>query len=1269
MWRYLICHSLLWLLPLSARTQGTDLFLQNPGNELEVFPVRVNHKTGYAKFFNNKGSSLAYVLVEPRYDYIMEDYLPYHGGDLTRPVFSPFRLFEIDGKVGILNRALKEVLPARYNQIRILGDHLFALEENDKEGFALSDTAGRYLLGAERFEDIHTGGEALANTSPRFIFFKKNGRWGVCRLSGEVIIPPTFTEIRPAGLSGCFKVRTIAGKGLWQAVDSTGTLLIQQALEDLTLLGKNMFLGFDGIAWQRLYPEGKGSFRMGSERFLHVEILSSSMAVLVSQVDDFRFAAALWRVHERPSELKRIILEPANGIAIHELIAELKKGNTSAGQEWFFPLEENLIFQKLAGNGIALIDAEGRENSLEYRWIQTSGFPGIYKIWNTNFGLYDQASSKVLLPPSFLSISNFNGRLATAQGRGVTHLLGIADTGLVQYPVQARRALLQDGNRATLQLSSTSITVSFSSDGTFQEDAVQTRLMRVSANADRPFIEAPTVEKIPLLPYRGIPHKTSPVMLRKENSSWVLFKPPGKEEQRSGNTREIWKVQLPASDALWKGEEVIHNKLAALFYRTAKYQSPLLPSYRNQQSVVRLYDLENQKFVGDSTILGFRRFDSLYQFTAFIDKNGQMGLIDRSGQEVLDNEQPLRYTYIGPFVAGRARVALGGKLTLNYPNPLDVPYKFQIARHEQFLEDFQALPRQNLHTIIGQAGVFVASTPESEARWGYIDTIGRLLFVSHADYVTDYHIDSTAFFLKRNMRQAFGRPDADYGLLNYQGEPICPANYSNITRLNGVLIVEVDSTPTFYFTPKGVELFVNPTRLRPFSEGLAQFMDPETNLWGYLDTSGHMAIPPTFRYARSFSEGRAIVGNSEGFMAVIDHDGREVFHTNIPIRMHSFIGDYKNGRCWFKAASGWLWGCYDRNGNVAIEPKYYHLLKKPSGSSTAGYEYNPLPMDFFAGSSIACTEANNKIQFYLVDSLGKVMSALKDLQQVENFQPSGFAIFKDAHQKQGIVNFRGEIIVPPQYTQIRPFEEGFAAVKSEQGKWGLVDTLGRLVLNAHYSALDALSAGLVKVKYPNNPLWYYLDTTGHQVFPVGFEQAGMFKDNVTLVKNGKIMQIMNREGAIIDTGTSIPREFSEGIFCMEETRGNVKMSYFADASGNNKFGRYFAEITPFQQGVAGFKVWIGERRKSNFGAVNSRGVVIVPPKYRKLHVQPDGSIITNPQRFYGLMDNKGRLLIPPDYDRIERYEDSTLFRLERGESLGYIKISGASVDWLWDLQK
>ena len=1268
MWRYLICSLLGCCFISMTEAQPTNPFAPIQANDLEVFQVRVNHKTGFARFFNTPGGDLAYVLIEPRYDYIQEDYLPYHDGDLSKPIPSPYRLFETDEQVGILNRALREVLPARYQQIRILGDHLFAVEESGQEGFAMIDTAGRYLLNGMRFEDLHIGVESWKNPSPRFVFFKKDGLWGVCRLSGEVVIPPGYTAIQPSGLSGCFKVG--AGKDLWKAVDSTGAVLIPQPMEDLQLLSANMFLGFDGLYWRRLTNEGNGSYRAGAERFVQVEKLNTTMAVLVSQVDDQRFAAALWRVHERPAELKRVFLKTHDDLDIQKLITLLKTGNSNTGQQWFFPLDDDKAFQMPSGNGLALVDTAGGETRLPYNWIQSSGFPGIYKIWSTSFGLYHLPTSRVLQVPAFASISNIEGRIAFAQSRGTSQLLGIADTGLVIYPVAASKIVLQDSNMAVLQLPGTSMTVSFSADGTFTEEFAQTRLMRVSSNADRPLREAEIIEKVKLPPSKGIPHKTDTIFIKKDNNTWFLFKAIDKNNGRPGSEKEIQRIPIPSSLALWKAEEVLRNKLVALFYRDARYMSPLISTYQARQAVTRLYDTDRRAFIGDSSVLGFRRFDSLYQYTAFIDQHGRMGLMDRKGIELQQDSQPLRYTYIGRFVAGRARVALGGQLALNHPKPLDQPFKFEIARHEQFLDEFQALPTQRLSQSMAQAGVYVVSTPESPVRWGYINEQGQLYAIPEADYLTDYQEqDSTAFYLRYNRREAFGRPDADYGLLDHQGLPLTPAKYSQITRIEDMLLVEADSTPTFYFTPKGVELFVNPTRLRPFSEGYAQFMDPNTRLWGYLDSTGRVAIPPAFSYARSFSEGRAVVANPEGFLVVIDPGGHQVFATNIPVRMSALLGDFKSGRCWFKGPSGWLWGCYDRDGRVVFEPKYHHTLKSLSGSAATGYEFNPLPMDYFDGRALVRVASGEQHRYHLIDSTGRITRDLPELRHAGGWQPSGFAVFSSREQKQGIINRFGDVVVPPAHTEIRPFINGFAAVKTALGKWGLVDTLGRQVLEAKYSAVDTVSEGLVKVKYPNSALWYYLDTTGRQVFPSGFEQAGTFSEGMTLVKSDKGMQIMDREGRVTKIAAGAPVAFSEGIFCIEEPRGSIKWSYFSDAKGNNRFGRYFAEVMPFQQGVAGFRSLLDGRRKSSLGAINRRGVMVVPPKYRKLHIQPDGSIITNPQRFYGLLDTRGRELLPPDYDRLERYEDPTLFRVERGESIGYLRVRESVVNWVWPLQK
>ncbi|MFN7118183.1 MAG: hypothetical protein ACK4TA_15390 [Saprospiraceae bacterium] len=122
---------------------------QNNGSNgtLEVYPVRTNHKWGYVKFYG----TLVDTVVEPRYDYIADINLPWnHYISSENP--SPYRVFELDGKVGLLDSTLQEMIPNYYNRIRALTTRYFAVELNKK--FHLINKEGQILLDSALYDDI-----------------------------------------------------------------------------------------------------------------------------------------------------------------------------------------------------------------------------------------------------------------------------------------------------------------------------------------------------------------------------------------------------------------------------------------------------------------------------------------------------------------------------------------------------------------------------------------------------------------------------------------------------------------------------------------------------------------------------------------------------------------------------------------------------------------------------------------------------------------------------------------------------------------------------------------------------------------------------------------------------------------------------------------------------------------------------------------------------------------------------------------------------------
>lgn len=1217
------------------------LYPQEP-KVLEVYPIRVGHKTGYARFYKQG----AHVMLEPRYDYIMEENLPYHGGDKRKPIRSPYRLFELDEQVGILDSRLREVLPERFHRIRVLSNRLLAVEERPDIGFTLIDTAGNRLTPDMRFQDIHTGGDSVAVN----LFFQEDGRWGIADFSGKVILPPTFQELRPAGCSGYYKACVDVDKHAWQFVDSLGKPLLEEPMADVVMYSPYFVLGFDGQHWRMLFRNALGLYRAGSEKFAYAERLNGSLAILLKSTGDLQYDVQLYRHHANVVRLESTGIQLPRDVPLRSLLVTMKYVTHIAMFTWYFPLDEALVMKLLPDKGITLISPEGKSWSTPFKWLSPTAHPDIYEAFDQGYGLYSGIERRLLLPTDYTAISPFRERLAVTEFKGEYRLIGSADTGIVIYPRLASRIDLLEGNRARLILGSNSLTVSFRPDGVFTELSGQTGALHVSANADFMLQEASFVAKTTPSPYRGYPHKAKSIRIRKGSEGWLI-------------NNDMLQVTAQPVKAL----SLFNNRLALLFFQAQDYHSPLTSSYRPGQASVRFFDMENKHYTGEEDIAGFRMFDSLYTYTAFMDHRGMMGLIDRSGKALRKPDgSPLRYTYIGPYVAGRARVAMGGQLSLNYPRALEIPYKFEISRHHTFLEEFQLRTSQQMPVRLADAGVYVNGT---DVRWGYLDEHGQYLGDISADHISDYSPDSTAYYYRHNHRMAYDRPDADIGLLDFEGRPLTLPIYSNITPLGDYFLVEIDSTPTFYFNQRGLTLFVNPTRLRPFSVGLAQFQDAQSGLWGYLDTSGRMAIPPIFTYARSFSEGRAIVATADNRVACIDREGRVVFQTPLTFPQRMFMGDFHEGRCWFRASADGLWGCFDTLGRVVVNPQFSYQPPNTQVVSQEGYVYQPIPMDFQRGLSVAARQEGNQLRYYLIDTLGQNQISLTAAKHAGQRQATGYIIFTGHNGRMGVINPGGEVIVEARYASIQPYAGGYAAVKNDQGKWGVVDTLGRLTLPCQYRAIDTLSGGFFRVQQPGQTLWRYVDTTGVDRFGRGFEQATPFQDGYALVREAGEDRFIDGYGRTLKFFTGKPVAYGEGGLVMEEHGSEGRRYFLADTSGNNLFGRYFAELSPFRQGVASFRLWQEDKSLPFFGALNRRGVVIVPPKYRNLHIQSDGSIITNPQRYFGLLDSRGRECLPPAYDRLECFEDRSLFRVEHGDQLGYVRIVDGKTVWVWPLQR
>ena len=102
---------------------------------------------------------------------------------------------------------------------------------------------------------------------------------------------------------------------------------------------------------------------------------------------------------------------------------------------------------------------------------------------------------------------------------------------------------------------------------------------------------------------------------------------------------------------------------------------------------------------------------------------------------------------------------------------------------------------------------------------------------------------------------------------------------------------------------------------------------------------------------------------------------------------------------------------------------------------------------------------------------------------VEDFY-EGFSQVR-LNSKWGLVNTKGEEVVPPKYDYVGDFHDGFAAV-SLNGEWGIVNTDGKEFIPLKYDVVRDFDNGLAAVKL--NGRWGFIDTKGEEFIPLMYNE-------------------------------------------------------------------------------------------------------------------------------------------------------------------------------------
>ena len=222
-------------------------------------------------------------------------------------------------------------------------------------------------------------------------------------------------------------------------------------------------------------------------------------------------------------------------------------------------------------------------------------------------------------------------------------------------------------------------------------------------------------------------------------------------------------------------------------------------------------------------------------------------------------------------------------------------------------------------------------------------------------------------------------------------------------------------------------------------------------------------------------------------------------------------------------------------------------------------------------------------------------------------------------KKYGLMNYKGKVIVEPQYDYLENFSEGLAAVEKD-GKWGFIDKKGR------------------------------------EVIPLKFDSAGDFKNGVAGVYLKGLAGNVNKQGKVHYIKNSDKYddvyETSYGLYLVERNEEYGLMN----KKGKEVIPPIYYYLNNFSEGL--FLV----KKDRKYGIINKKGKVVVPIKYRYNSVGnfSEGLFVAEKDGKYGYIDKKCKEVIPFEYSKGEDFHDG-LARVIKDYKYGYIDKKGRVV--------
>jgi hypothetical protein len=300
--------------------------------------------------------------------------------------------------------------------------------------------------------------------------------------------------------------------------------------------------------------------------------------------------------------------------------------------------------------------------------------------------------------------------------------------------------------------------------------------------------------------------------------------------------------------------------------------------------------------------------------------------------------------------------------------------------------------------------------------------------------------------------------------------------------------------------------------------------------------------------------------------------------------------------------------------------------------------------------------------FTIIDTTGAVQKVPSNVKSLidRNFN-EGVVIVSDGEDKMGIMDTKGKLVVPMEYSRITGFSDGLTSV-SKDGKWGYIDKNGKVVIPLKYNDATPFENGLAIVIMDEKN--YLIDKTGKILNKEPFYAAQTFK-------GGAIAQSNNEKWALVDKTGKLVTAYKYAAFKSEDAfeEGRV-LTYSLDDKTYGLISFDGKELTQPLYTIGRFDPicnCAGVREGEKMGYMDTKGKIIVPIEY-------DGDInfviseglleVSQSKGDYAkvkfFFDKTGKRISDKNYDEVGRFSEG-LAAVSKDGLWGFIDKTGKEI--------